>query len=184
MVTAMAKRLLCLLAALCLALPAFSGCGGKDEKKGSSSAPGASSQVVRATPSPVPVQMAKAVRVKADDGLNIRSAPSTDGDILGLAENNSLLPLLVDKASEGWYQVEYEGKTAYVSAEFAEIKEITLNEYNKLRTGNTSSSQNSSEPVDDDPGRKQVSSTSSGLSSQTPSATQEPVKKPNDEDGE
>lgn len=183
----MAKRLLCLLAALCLALPAFSGCGGKDEKKGNSSAPGTSSQVVRATPSPVPVQMAKAVRVKADDGLNIRATPSTDGDILGLAENNSLLPLLVDTASDGWYQIEYQGKTAYVYAEYAEIKDITLNEYNKLRAGGLSS-QSSSQVIDDDPGRKpetsSPSSSSSQSSSQGSSGKTEPSKQSNGEDGE
>lgn len=181
----MVKLLLSLLMVLCLILPVFSGCGGKDNKKENSSSPASSSSVVRATPSPVPVQKAKVVRVKADDGLNIRSTPSTDGEILGLAENNSFLPLLVDTASDGWYQVEYEGKAAYVSAEFAEIKEVTLSEYNKLRSGGGLSSESSSKPVDDDPG-KPVSSPSSQASSQEPSGKTESSKGAgaHNEDGE
>ena len=173
----MVKLLLSLLMVLCLILPVFSGCGGKDNKKENSSSPASSSSVVRATPSPVPV--------KADDGLNIRSTPSTDGEILGLAENNSFLPLLVDTASDGWYQVEYEGKAAYVSAEFAEIKEVTLSEYNKLRSGGGLSSESSSKPVDDDPG-KPVSSPSSQASSQEPSGKTESSKGAgaHNEDGE
>ncbi len=165
----MVKLLLSLLMVLCLILPVFSGCGGKDNKKENSSSPASSSSVVRATPSPVPVQKAKAVRVKADDGLNIRSTPSTDGEILGLAEN----------------KVEYEGKAAYVSAEFAEIKEVTLSEYNKLKSGGGLSSESSSKPVDDDPG-KPVSSPSSQASSQEPSGKTESSKGAgaHNEDGE
>ena len=158
----MVKLLLSLLMVLCLILPVFSGCGGKDNKKENSSSPASSSSVVRATPSPVPVQKAKAVRVKADDGLNIRSTPSTDGEILGLAENSSFLPLLVDTASDGWYQVEYEGKA-----------------------GGGLSSESSSKPVDDDPG-KPVSSPSSQASSQEPFGKTESSKGAgaHNEDGE
>ena len=186
MVINMTKLLVSLLIALCLLLPVFSGCGGKEDKKENPSS-ASSSLLVRATPSPVPVQKAKAVRVKADDGLNIRSAPATEAEILGLADKTSYPPLMLEPAADGAYQVEYEGKTAYVSAEFAEIKEITLNEYNKLRSGNLSS-QSSSEPVDDDPGRKPTSSLSSQAplqsSSQTSSGAAKSSKDIHDEDGE
>ncbi len=158
----MTKRVFTLVLALCLLCGALAGCGKKDEKNANSSS---SSQPVStvstpvATASPAPVQKAKAVKVKADGGLNVRSKPSTDSEALGLADNGSKLPLLVETASDGWYQVEYEGKTAYVSAEYAEVVEVSLEEYNKLKAGDGDTSAVSSESGDnDDPGRVSSSS--------------------------
>ncbi len=135
------KRIVCLALALCLAAGMLCGCGKKEEKESSSSQAASSAAASPAPVSSAPVQMAKAVKVDADGGLNIRSQPSTDGEILGLAEDGSMLPLLVEKPSDGWYQVEYQGKTAYVSAEYAEAQDVTLEQYNKLKEeGETSSS--------------------------------------------
>ena len=79
-----------------------------------------------------------------DDGLNVRSAASTDSDVLGLAENGDTFLLLVGEAKDGWYQIQYEGKTAYVSEDYVTVKEVSVEEAAKLR-GEGGSSESSSE---------------------------------------
>lgn len=154
------KRFFSILLALCLLAGALCGCGKKDDKKADSSSPASSAAASRAAATPEPVQKAKAVRVHADGGLNIRSEPSTESEILDLAEDGSKLPLLVEKPSDGWYQVEYNGKSAYVSAEYAEVVEVTLDEYNQLKKGGLSSEASSAASTpDDDPGRTASSAT-------------------------
>ena len=130
------KKWIKLLAAVGLAALTLAGCGnGKDESSDPQAGASPTPPVVQATPQPE--QKAKAVKVNAPDGLNIRSKASTDSEILGLAEDGSLLPLLLEEEQDGWYQVEYEGSPAYVSAEFAQVQEITMTEYNALRQGET-----------------------------------------------
>lgn len=182
------KRCLSLALAVCLLAAGLWGCGKKDEKKDTPSVP-ASSAASLPTATPAPVQLKKAVRVKADDGLNIRSEPSTDADILGLAEYNSMLPLRKDTETDGWYEIEYEGKAAYVSAEYADVRNVTLTEYNKLRAGESgtgSDEPTSNAPVDDDPGRKPTvtSSASSGAPAAASSNKPDTAKNSNDQDGE
>ncbi|NBI16970.1 SH3 domain-containing protein [Neglecta sp. X4] len=132
------KRWMCLVLGLCMTAALLSACG-EDDKKNDSSLPSSSGTgsstvtPIAVSPSPTPEQMAKAVKVKADDGLNVRSKGSTDGDKLGLAKNGSKLALLVEDEKDGWYQVSYNGKAAYVSAEYVEVVEVTLDEYNKLK---------------------------------------------------
>lgn len=137
------KKLVSLTLVLCLIALVFSGCGGDKKDENSSSVSSGTPATVTPTPTPAP-QMAKALRVTADSGLNVRAEASTDSEILGLAENGQRLALLMEDAQNGWYQVQYEGKTAYVSAEYAEVIEITLDEYNQLRNGTTSSEDSSS----------------------------------------
>lgn len=48
--------------------------------------------------------------------LNIRSTPSSDGKVLGIARRGNLLD--VSGLSDGWIQVSYDGKTGYVSPEY------------------------------------------------------------------
>lgn len=131
------KKWMCLVLGLCMTAALLSACGEDDKNSDSSlsSGAGACSSMAApiATPSPTPEQMAKAVKVKADDGLNIRSKGSTDGDKLGLAKNGSKLALLVEDEKDGWYQVSYNGKAAYVSAEYVDVVEVTLDEYNRLK---------------------------------------------------
>lgn len=132
------KKWMCLVLGLCMTAALLSACGedDKDSDSSLSSGAGAGSSMaapIAVSPSPTPEQMAKAVKVKADDGLNIRSKGSTDGDKLGLAKNGSKLALLVEDEKDGWYQVSYNGKAAYVSAEYVDVVEVTLDEYNRLK---------------------------------------------------
>ena len=48
-------------------------------------------------------------------------------------ENGQRLALMLEDPQNGWYQVQYNGQTAFVSADYAEVVEVTLEEYNQLR---------------------------------------------------
>ena len=72
----------------------------------------------------------------------------------------------MEDAQNGWYQIQYEGKTAYVSAEYAEVIEVTMDEYNQLRgTFPTDSGSSQTE----EPSSSSESSTSEPSSTPTPS---------------
>ena len=162
------KKWFKLLAAVGLAALTLAGCGnGKDESSDPQAGASPTPPVVQATPQPE--QKAKAVKVNAPDGLNIRSKASTDSEILGLAEDGSLLPLLLEEEQDGWYQVEYEGSPAYVSAEFAQVQEITMTEYNALRKGETST-----DPAGPPPQAGDTDNSSSETSSQETSSQETP----------
>ena len=165
------KKWFKLLAAVGLAALTLAGCGnGKDESSDPQSGASPTPPVVRATPQPE--QKAKAVKVNAPDGLNIRSKASTDSEILGLAEDGSLLPLLLEEEQDGWYQVEYEGSPAYVSAEFAQVQEITMTEYNALRQGETSTDPAGPPPQAGDTDNSSSETSSQETSSQETSSSQ------------
>lgn len=165
------KKWFKLLAAVGLAALTLAGCGnGKDESSDPQAAASPTPPVVQATPQPE--QKAKAVKVNAPDGLNIRSKASTDSEILGLAEDGSLLPLLLEEEQDGWYQVEYEGSPAYVSAEFAQVQEITMTEYNALRKGETATDPAGPPPQAGDTDNSSSETSSQETSSQETSSSQ------------
>lgn len=172
------KRILALVLAIILLAALLCACGKKSNKNKtssnnpSSSSPASSAVTTSSIPvvTPEPVKMAKAAKVSADGGLNIRSEPSTDADILGVAEDGSLLPLLKEKATDGWYEVEYEGKTGYIYAEYAKPQDVTLAEYNRLRSSgdaDTSSSSSSDESSSSSGDTSSSSDSSSSKSSNT-----------------
>lgn len=135
------KKFVCLTLLLCLVAFLLCGCGNDEGDENSSS--GLNNTPATTSPSPTPEpQNAKALRVTADSGLNIRAQASTDSEILGLAENGERLALMTEDAQNGWYQIQYKGQTAYVSADYAEVIEVTMEEYNQLR-GETGSQGNS-----------------------------------------
>ena len=165
------KKWFKLLAAVGLAALTLAGCGnGKDESSDPQAGASPTPPVVQATPQPE--QKAKAVKVNAPDGLNIRSKASTDSEILGLAEDGSLLPLLLEEEQDGWYQVEYEGSPAYVSAEFAQVQEITMTEYNALRKGETAPDPAGPPPQAGDTDNSSSETSSQETSSQGTSSSQ------------
>ena len=165
------KKWFKLLAAVGLVALTLAGCGnGKDESSDPQAGASPTPPVVQATPQPE--QKAKAVKVNAPDGLNIRSKASTDSEILGLAEDGSLLPLLLEEEQDGWYQVEYEGSPAYVSAEFAQVQEITMTEYNALRKGETAPDPAGPPPQAGDTDNSSSETSSQETSSQETSSSQ------------
>lgn len=178
------KKIICLMLALLMVSVLFAGCG-NDNTESSSSLP---SVVPTVEPTAPPVQKAKAVRINASSGLNVRATASGDGEILALAEDDSLLPLLVEDPKDGWYQVMYDGQVAYVSAEYAKVEEITLEEYNKLQNGENPSSSgedSSSQSKSSSSSSSSPPSSSSGSSSSQPeSGDSQPVRGGDSEDGE
>src|SRR4051794_29736848 len=66
------------------------------------------------------VQVAgQTARVTAADGLNLRSGPGTDYDIVLLMPFDAEVEVL--SASGGWYQVSYTGKTGWCSGTYLSI---------------------------------------------------------------
>lgn len=178
------KKLVYLALALCVMVAAFSGCGGKSGDGGNSSA--VSSPPATVTPTPTPEsQTAKALRVTADSGLNIRAEASTDGEILGLAENGQRLALMLEDPQNGWYQIQYNGQTAFVSADYAEVVEVTLEEYNQLRgtSSGTDTTSDASAAATPTPAPDDTSSSGTDSSSST-SSTSSPTNPVDAEDGE
>lgn len=167
----MTKRFLTVMLVFCLVSASLCGCGKKDDTPVNSSV--TSSQAAVPTPTPQPERTAKAVKVNADGGLNIRSTPSTDGEAVGLAENGSMLPLLIEKPSNGWYEVEYNGSSAYVYADYATVVDVTLEEYNKLKNGESIDIPEtaSSTPKSDDPALSTSKNNTSSAVSSSPDNT-------------
>lgn len=181
------KKLVCLLLTLCLLAVGFAGCGDKNNKDGDEGSSSQVGQPATVTPSPSPQpQTAKAVRVTADSGLNVRAQPSTDSEILALAENGERLALLTEDPQDGWYQVQYDGQTAYVSADYAEVIEVSVDEYNQLRNGTDASSSESSSSETSESSQSSTSSASQtdDSSSSNESSSSTSPNSVNSEDGE
>ncbi len=132
------RRGLALLFAGCVLTCSLAACGGKDKDKdkdsSGSGSSGTSSLIPLNTPSPTPQPTAKAVRVKVDDSLNVRDGGSVEANILGTVTNNDELALLSETEQNGWYQVSYNGGTGYVSSEFVEVIDVTVERYNALKS--------------------------------------------------
>lgn len=173
------RRSLAALLAGCVLACSLAACGEDDDTGSSSSVSSGSDMAATISPSPTPQRTAKAAKVTGDV-VNVRKTSSTDSDdnILGRVEEGDMLALLTDTAQDGWYQIQYQGSPAYVSADFVTVVDITIEMYNQLSAAATPtpSSSPSTDPgsasSSDDPAANQ----SSGASSASPSD--------NSEDGE
>lgn len=170
------KRGLALLLAGCMLATALTGCGkdkDKDKQNPSSAPPPLSSAAPQLQPTPTPPATAKAVRVNVDDSLNVRASGSTEAEILGQVEDGDELALLADTAQSGWYQVQYKGGTGYVSADYVQVIDVTIEKYNALKAGSAAEATATPDP----------SATADPAASQSPGA---PTSGPNldSEDGE
>lgn len=145
---------------LCLLLTA---CGKKEKKEDESSLPSAV-PTIEPTVTPAPKMVKVAVIKGADSGLNIRASASTDGEILGLAENGDEFRLMSSNAESGWYQIQYESRNAFVSSDFVDIKEVEESKLDKKDFDNSSDlDETSSSPEDDDVSSEPTSSNSKNL---------------------
>ena len=61
-------------------------------------------------------EAAKTTTVYTTANLNVRSAPNTSSKILGTLKKGTAVKTYALK--DGWYQIKYDGKTAYISAKY------------------------------------------------------------------
>lgn len=63
--------------------------------------------------------------VNCSNDVNIRSGPGTDSEVIGVAKKGASLTILPQETYiEGWFMVEYEGQTAYISADYVDINAV------------------------------------------------------------
>ncbi|QRN85997.1 N-acetylmuramoyl-L-alanine amidase [Clostridia bacterium] len=61
------------------------------------------------------------IRIQVSTVLNVRTSPRTDQDnVIGKAENGSIYS--VEDTTEGWYEIDFNGKNGWVSAEYCAIE--------------------------------------------------------------
>jgi endonuclease/exonuclease/phosphatase family metal-dependent hydrolase/uncharacterized protein YraI len=75
--------------------------------------------------------------INVQNDVNVRSEPTTQSEIIGVASKGSNLTILPqDIYIEDWYQVEFEGETAYIHADYLDVtakvddtqlKDLTIN---------------------------------------------------------
>jgi len=77
----------------------------------------------------------KVITVKATTTVNVRSSDSETADKLGKATEGEEFKL-IEKRGNGWSEIEYNGKSAYIKSEFLEdaTKEIVVNDSAKEET--------------------------------------------------
>ena len=92
---------------------------------------------------------------------------------------------MLEDPQNGWYQVQYNGQTAFVSADYAEVVEVTLEEYNQLRgtSSGTDTTSDTSAAATPTPAPDDTSSSGTDSSSST-SSTSSPTNPVDAEDGE
>lgn len=81
---------------------------------------------------------AQSLRNGSDNGLNLRSQPSANAEVLTSVPANAKVKV-VDSSNSEWYKVSYNGKTGYVAAKY-----LTEEEQQNRNQGNNSSSNNKS----------------------------------------
>lgn len=60
--------------------------------------------------------------ITTDSALNVRSGPGKEYEVIGKVKNDSLLTI-TGQTDNGWYQIELEGETGYVSGEYVTAEE-------------------------------------------------------------
>ncbi len=145
------RRGLAALLAGCVLACSLAACGEDEDTGSSSNVSNGSALAATITPSPTPQRTAKAVKVTGST-VNVRKTASTDSDdnILGMVDEGDMLALLTDTAQNGWYQIQYQGSPAYISADFVTVVDITIEMYNQLSTAASPSPDSSQEPESGD----------------------------------
>lgn len=128
------KKFLLLVMAFALIISVCA-CGGNEEKEESSSMPDISAvESTEPTPTPPPKEVKVLI---AGEGVNIRAAANTDCEIYYMAVNEPYYLISEDDGS-GFHKILFEGKEAYIFAEYCEIKTMTEEEAEALISGEVS----------------------------------------------
>ncbi len=87
------------------------------------SPPMETSSMDASTPQPETLQIMVVVQMSEGSTLNVRSQPSTQGEILGYLENGDMMPFMSE--SGDWYQIEIEeGLTGWVSKSYSTTRTV------------------------------------------------------------
>ncbi len=133
------RRGAAMLLAGCVLACGLAACGGDDKEEDSSALGSAAASFAPiSTPEPTPAPAAKAAKITTDE-LNVRSSTSTDEDdnILGTVTEGDKLALMAETPQDDWYSVWFQGKTAYVFADYVEVVDVTAEEYSRLMSDST-----------------------------------------------
>ena len=129
------KRVVAVVLGLGLCLTMLSGCKKDDESTSSTVSMSSGLSSSELSSSSVPVTMIKVAVVKgAPSGLNVRSSASSEGEKIATVKNDDKFRLVGEAAQDGWYQIQYIGQNAYISEEYAEIREISEADMLKLES--------------------------------------------------
>lgn len=69
--------------------------------------------------------------ITSDSSLNVRSGPGREYDVVTKVGHDAVL-LITGETDNGWYQVEIDGKTGYVSGEYVNAAELQTQETEEL----------------------------------------------------
>ena len=102
------------------------------------------------TPTPTPTPPPKEVTIViAGDGVNIRAEANTDSEVYYMAVNEPYYLIEEDDGS-GFHKILYEGKEAYIYAEYTELKTMTEAEAEALISGKVSAEPSESNSEEED----------------------------------
>lgn len=79
-------------------------------------------------------QMQRKGTITADSALNVRRGPGKDYDVLTKVSNDTALTI-TGQADNGWYQIEINGETGYVSDKYVDVQEVTEAEEPEKESG-------------------------------------------------
>lgn len=143
MIIVIIKKLACVLLALGVSAAVF-GCSSGEGKKTPSS--GLDITITTTpSPSPEPQDEAKVQLVKiTKNDVNIREEANTDCQVFTQGSNGDYFLLKEKDSPKDWNKIEYDGKDAYVSAQYCEIEEYAKTEADSLLSGGAPKDENSS----------------------------------------
>ena len=132
------KRVVAIVLGLGLCLTLLSGCKKDKDTESSTVSEMSGTSSSELSSSSVPIEMIKVAVVKdAPSGLNVRSTASSEGEKIATVQNDDKFRLVGEAAQDGWYQIQYVGQSAYISEEYAEIREISEDDMMKLESERT-----------------------------------------------
>lgn len=170
----MKKRMLAILATTALVATMFTGCGRKETSNEVEDSKAnvettetveledteteeveSETEIVVVEPETEAPAPAVQTTMYAQSAVNVRSLPSTDGDILGKLSVNDPIIVNGDLSADGWYTVTYCDQTAYVKGNWLGMNTVEIKQTTTVKKKNTSntntnttvSQQSASEPV-------------------------------------
>ena len=121
-------------------------CGSNEAEEGSSSMPELSA-VESSTPTPPPPSDVKVVI--SGRGVNVRTAPNTDCEVLGNVTSEPFYLVEEDDGS-GFHKILYKGEEAYIYSEYCEIEVMTEAEAKALIEGDEATTESQEETNSED----------------------------------